>query len=483
MAESGTTSGPELLVRLDRGRHEPLHRQLADELRDAIRTGRLAAHTRMPSTRVLAADLGVSRRLVVDAYSQLTAEGFLYSRHGSRTEVAQVDAGVASPTPASGTVTSYEIDLTPGRPDLSSFPRNAWLRALRQALASAPSHMFGYAEPQGLSIARDALSSYLRRTRGVRADADRIIFCGGVTQGLGLVAQALQRIGQLPIAIEDPTFSLHRKILRHNIAQPIAIPVDNHGVCVDALADTSAKALLVTPAHQSVTGVVLTAVRRAALIEWARQGNMIIEDDYDAEYRYDRAPVGAIQGIAPDRVIYLGSASKTLAPGLRIGWMVLPADLVGTVATLKSLADMGNSVTDQLAFTELLTSGEYDRHLRQMRRRYLRRRNALLDALKRFLPQATVVGAAAGVQLSVHFSPGYPVDKLADNAASKGVKVEQLAGCYADHASGPPGLILGYANHTESQLVGAVQTLATAQSRLGAISERSPRPEHSSGRR
>lgn len=483
MAESGTTLGPELLVRLDRGRPEPLHRQLADELRDAIRTGRLAAHARMPSTRVLAADLGVSRRLVVDAYGQLTAEGFLYSRHGSGTEVAQVDAGLESPTPASDTVTSYEIDLTPGRPDLSSFPRNAWLRALRQALATAPSHLFGYAEPQGLSITREALSSYLRRTRGVVADADRIVVCAGVTQGLGLVARVLQCIGQLPIAIEDPTFSLHRKILRHNIAQPIPIPVDSHGVDVDALVDTSAKALLVTPAHQSVTGVVLTAERRAALTEWARHGNMIIEDDYDAEYRYDRAPVGAVQGITPDRVIYLGSASKTLAPGLRIGWIVLPADLVGSAATLKSLADMGNSVTDQLAFTELLTSGEYDRHLRQMRRRYLRRRNALLDALERFLPHATVVGAAAGVQLSVHFSLGYPVDKLVDNVAAMGVKVESLAGCYADHASGPPGLILGYANHTESQIVAAIQTLATAQSRLGAISERSPRRQRSSGTR
>jgi GntR family transcriptional regulator / MocR family aminotransferase len=226
------------------------------------------------------------------------------------------------------------------------------------------------------------------------------------------------------------------------------------------LADSGAGAVLATPAHQSPTGVVLSAARRTSLVEWARTGKLVIEDDYDAEYRYDRAPVGALQGIAPDRVIYLGSTSKTLAPGLRIGWMVLPPPLVGAVTVTKGLADTASSVMDQLAFAQLLTAGGYDRHLRQMRRRYLVRRNALLRALSRYLPQATVLGAAAGVHLTVRFPDGYPIADVVHRAAEMRVRVEPLAPCYADPASAPPGLMLGYANLTESQIVSGVRALA-----------------------
>ena len=239
------------------------------------------------------------------------------------------------------------------------------------------------------------------------------------------------------------------------------MPVDDDGLDVAALADSGATTVLSTPAHQSPTGVVLSAARRTALVEWARADHLIIEDDYDAEYRYDRAPVGALQGMAPDRVVYLGSTSKTLAPGLRIGWMVLPAELVGPVRLAKSLADTGSSVMDQIAFAQLLTSGGYDRHLRQMRRRYLTRRNALLRALSRYLPQATVLGAAAGVHLTVRFPHGYPIDELVRRAASLRVRVEPLAPCYADPAAAPPGLMLGYANLTESQILAGVQALVS----------------------
>jgi GntR family transcriptional regulator/MocR family aminotransferase len=462
VTESGTTCGPELLVALDRDRREPLHRQLADELREAIRVQRLAPHSRMPSTRVLAADLGVSRRLVVDVYDQLIAEGFLLSRKGSGTRVARVDAAAQLAPIEDDAAARYDIDFRSGTPDLSSFPRNVWLRALRQALAVAPSDSLGY-DVHGLPATRHALSGYLRRTRAVHAEPERIVLCSGVTQGIGLIAQAMRRIGGLPIAIEDPAFWLHRNILLHNKTRPIPIPVDNDGIDVRTLADGPAKAVLTTPAHQSATGVVLSADRRAALFEWVHGGNIAIEDDYDAEYRYDRAPVGALQGIMPNRVIYLGSASKTLAPGLRIGWMVLPTKLVDPVTELKGLADMGTSVMDQLAFAQLLTNGAYDRHLRQMRRRYLRRRNALLNSLYRYLPHATVLGAAAGLQLTVHFPPGYDVDALVENAAKRRVKVEPLAPWYFEAADAPPGLILGYANLTESQIVAGIQTLARAE--------------------
>jgi GntR family transcriptional regulator/MocR family aminotransferase len=452
-------AGPELLVELDRAAALPLHRQLADGLRGAIRTGRLAPNSRMPSTRVLAADLGVSRRLVVDAYGQLAAEGFLLTRRGSGTRVATVDAATAAAH--TRPPRRYDIDFLPGSPDLGSFPRTAWLRALRAGLAEVPSEALGYVEPQGLATARAAIAEYLRRTRGVQADAQHIVLCSGATQAIALVSDALRADG-LPLAMEDPGFWLHRMVLRHNGIDPVPVRVDEDGIDVDALAGSGARTVLTTPAHQSPTGVVLSAARRSALLEWARAGNLVIEDDYDAEYRYDRAPVGALQGIAPDRVIYVGSTSKTLAPGLRIGWMVLPPHLVGAIRLSKGLADTGSSVMDQIAFAALVSSGGYDRHLRQMRRRYLTRRDALLDALGRHLPDATVLGAAAGVHLTVRFPAGFPIADVVRRAAAMRVNVEGLAPCYADPATAPPGLLLGYANLTESQIDAGVAALARA---------------------
>ncbi|MFG1934596.1 PLP-dependent aminotransferase family protein [Mycobacterium sp. NPDC048908] len=462
MTISGTNSGPagpELLVELDRAAPEPLHRQLVNGLRDAIRAGRLAPATKLPSSRVLAADLGVSRRLVVDAYSQLAAEGFLLSRHGSGTRVAAVESAAENKRDPGERARPYKIDFAPGSPDLGSFPRHAWLRALRQGLGEIESHALGYVAPQGLRLARVAVADYLRRTRGVLADPEHIVLCSGVTQAIALLASALS---DHTVAMEDPGFWLHRTVLQHNGIDPIPVYVDGDGLDVEALSATDATAVLTTPAHQSPTGVVLSPARRTALVQWARAGHLVIEDDYDAEYRYDRAPVGALQGIAPDRVVYVGSTSKTLAPGLRIGWMVLPADHVGAVTFAKGLADTGSSVMDQIAFTGLLTSGGYDRHLRQMRRRYLARRNALLEALSEHLPEATVLGAAAGLHLTVRFPDRIRTAELVDRAARMQVRVEALAPCYADPDSAPPGLILGYANLTESQIMAGVQALALA---------------------
>jgi GntR family transcriptional regulator/MocR family aminotransferase len=395
----------------------------------------------------------------VDAYSQLTAEGFLLSRHGSGTRVATVDAASAPERDTADPARQFDIDFAPGSPDLGSFPRHAWLRALRQGLAEIESHAFGYIAPQGLPTARAAVADYLRRTRGVLADPQHIVLCSGATQAIALLASVLP---SETVAMEDPGFWLHRMVLRHNGIDSIPVPVDDDGLDVAALADSGATTVLATPAHQSPTGVVLSAARRTELVQWARAGHLVIEDDYDAEYRYDRAPVGALQGIAPDRVVYVGSTSKTLAPGLRIGWMVLPAHLVGRVALSKGLADAGSSVMDQIAFAKLLTTGGYDRHLRQMRRRYLTRRNALLRALARYLPDATVIGAAAGVHLTVRFPDGYAVADLVRRAVEMRVRAEPLSPCYAEPETAPPGLMLGYANLSESQIVTGVQALARA---------------------
>lgn len=462
MAVSGTTSGPEVLVELDRNLVVPLHRQLTDGLRDAIRAGRLAADVRMPSSRVLASDLRVSRRMVVDAYAQLVAEGFLVSRHGAGTHVAAVDTVPMVRVAGHAAAGRYDVDFSSGHPDLRSFPRAQWLRALRQGLADLPAASFGYVEPQGLTVTRVALADYLRRTRGVHADPDRIVLCSGVTQAVGLVAGALRRAGEAAFAVEEPGFWLHRFVLQHNGCDPVSITVDESGLDVEALTAGHANVVLTTPAHQSPTGVVLTAQRRGELLQWARAGNLVIEDDYDAEYRYERRPVGALQGLAPDRVVYLGSVSKTLAPGLRIGWMVLPEDLVRAVTRAKGLAGVGNSVTDQAAFADLLTSGEYDRHLRQMRRRYVARRNALLDGLARHFPEVSALGAAAGVQLMAQFPAGTDIDALVAAADTLGVRVESVAPFYANRVDAPPGLLLGYANVTESRITAGIETLARA---------------------
>jgi GntR family transcriptional regulator/MocR family aminotransferase len=373
--------------------------------------------------------------------------------------VATVDAAGAQPRDAGDPAKQFDIDFAPGSPDLGSFPRHAWLRALRQGLTEIESHAFGYVAPQGLPSARVAVADYLRRTRGVLADPQHIVLCSGATQAIALLASVLS---DQTLAMEDPGFWWHRMVLRHNGIEPIPVPVDEDGLDVASLADSDATVVLATPAHQAPTGVVLSAARRTALVHWARADHLVIEDDYDAEYRYDRAPVGALQGIAPDRVVYVGSTSKTLAPGLRIGWMVLPAQLVGPVALSKGLADTGSSVMDQIAFAKLLASGGYDRHLRQMRRRYLTRRNVLLEALARYLPEANVLGAAAGVHLTIRFPDGFPVGELVDHATKMRVRVEPLAPCYASPDAAPPGLMLGYANLSGSQIVTGVRALARA---------------------
>ncbi|MEZ0367050.1 PLP-dependent aminotransferase family protein [Mycobacterium sp. pUA109] len=467
MTSLGATCGPEVLVELDRDRPEPLHRQLTGSLRDAIRTGRLWPETRMPSSRVLAADLGVSRRLVVEAFAQLVAEGFLVSRHGAGTYVARIDTRADTVPADEPPVAQYDVDFSPGLPDLRSFPRGTWIHALRRGLADLPSESLGYVSPQGLPGTRRAVADYLRRTRGIVAGPDRVVLCSGVTQGLSLVARMLRQHAKPAIAVEDPGFWLHRGVIRGDGIEGVPIPVDAHGLDVAVLRASTATAVLTTPAHQSPTGVVMSAARRADLLEWAHAGNLVIEDDYDAEFRYDRRPIGALQGLAPEHVIYLGSVSKTLAPGLRIGWIALPANRVG-VAAAKGLADGGISVTDQIALAELLNSGEYDRHLRQMRRRYLSRRNALLAALEQFLPSAVVVGAAAGVQLMARFPADCDIDALVQAAAALGIRVESTRRWYADPDAAPPGLVMGYANLTESQITTGIQLLARAARQTAA---------------
>ncbi|MEM7274145.1 MAG: PLP-dependent aminotransferase family protein [Actinomycetota bacterium] len=369
-------------------------------LRDAIRTGRLGGGTRLPSTRTLASDLGVSRSTVVAVYEQLGAEGFVIGRHGSGTEVATVapvvgaeDDDLLEPSPT--------WDFRSGEPDASAFPRRDWLRAIRQVVSDPSDRALTYPDPRGHPEVRAALADHLARTRSVGTTAAGIFVTGGFAAGLGFVADALRRTGIDHIAVEEAMLPMHRMVLRLAGLEVTVVPVDEEGIAVHALADSSARAVLVTPANHYPYGITMTAGRRADLVAWADAADgWIIEDDYDGEFRYDRRPIGALQALAPNRVVYGGTASKTLGPGLRLGWLAVPKPLRQPLLAAVNLR-AGVSVIDQLALADLIQSGRLDRHVREMRRRYGRRRRAVVEALGDTVPWFAPPAGLAGLHLCV----------------------------------------------------------------------------------
>ncbi len=401
-----SVSGPELFLELERGRGGSLAAPLRAKLRDAIRTGRLPAGTVLPPSRTLARDLGVSRGVVVEAYSQLVAEGFLLAARGSRTEVAPGATVPARPERArSLSAVGPVLDLRPGAPDLSAFPRSAWAAAVRHSLQRISDVELGYWAPWGVPALRDQLAAYLRRVRAAMTTVDDVLIVAGVTQGLTLSARALVALGHRELAVEDPSNAVQRAVLgRYGLAIR-NVPVDADGIDVAALARTGCRAVIVTPAHQYPTGVALSPRRRAALLRWARDvDGLVLEDDYDAEFRDDRQPVGCLQGLDPSRVALVGSVSKSLEPGLRLGWLIPPARVLPVIAEAKRDDDFGTNVVEQHALARLLDSGFYDRHLRRVRRRYRGRRDALVAELSRQLPSSRVTGLAAGLHLLLELS-------------------------------------------------------------------------------
>jgi GntR family transcriptional regulator/MocR family aminotransferase len=445
--------GPELLLRLDRGRPEPLRLQLEHELREAIRSGRLAAGERLPSSRALARELGVSRGLVLECYAQLQAEGYLSSREGSATRVAAGAQAAPAPPPAPVAAPRLEVDFRPGVPDLASFPRNDWAWALRDACRTATVHDFGYADPRGSVALREVLAAYTRRVRGAVADPEQILICSGFAQGLNLVLRALGWGGVRRVAFEDPG---HRDMFGGAAMaglEPVAVPVDERGIVVEALAASDAHAVLLTPAHHSPTGVVLAPERRQALIAWAAdRGATIIEDDYDAEFRYDREPIGALQGLAPDRVASIGTVSKSLAPALRLGWVICPPPLAEGIAAEKRLEDYGSPGIEQLALARMITSGRHDRHLRRMRSVYAARRDALVDTLAEHAPAVELGGLAAGFHAVARLPAGADEDAIVAEARIRGIGLHAMSGYRLSGGPGPPQLVLGFGNLTESAI-------------------------------
>ncbi|MGP3927983.1 aminotransferase-like domain-containing protein [Streptomyces sp. 8N616] len=508
MGKTWANFGTDLHLDLPAGGTSGVRAALIRALRDAVRTGRLAPGTRLPSSRSLAADLGLARNTVADAYAELVAEGWLTARQGSgtrvarranpartagrtgmartgmagtaahrtagtaadratartaadrteagrteagrteagrteagRTEAGRTEAGRTEAGRGGGPVPAPRPavhNLFPGSPDAASFPRAAWLAAARRALTAAPSEAFGYGEPRGRPELRRALAGYLARARGVLTDPEQIVVCSGFVHGLRLLAEVLRRAGTRTMAVESYGLDVHRRIVARAGLRTPPLAVDERGARTDGLAGLpDAGAVLLTPAHQFPTGVPLHPDRRAAVVDWARRtGGLVIEDDYDGEFRYDRQPVGALQGLDPERVAYVGTVSKSLSPGLRLGWMVLPEELVAPVAAAKGEIEWQASTLDQLTLAEFIESGAYDRHVRGMRLRYRRRRDHLVAALAEHAPHIRVTGIAAGLHAVLELPAGTEQSVISSAAAWHGLALDGMSR-YRHEAAAP----------------------------------------------
>ena len=442
-------------VLLDIGSGRARAATVEQALRIAILDGGLAPGTRLPSSRVLAAELGCARATVVAAYEQLAAEGYLLATPGSGTTVANVRVPAAigeaeAPNP-------YFTELLPGEPDPSSFPRQAWAASLRKVLHTSPDSMLRYGDRRGSAELRVALASYLARSRSVVVDPSRVVIFGGFASALSVLATTFHRLGISQVAVEDPGLPPHRSVIAAGGPSIVPAPIDDNGVRVDQLG--AARALVCTPAHQYPMGVVLSAARRAALVEWARQcDGWIVEDDYDGEFRYDRRPVGAMQGLAPDRVVYGGTASKSLAPGLALAWLVLPPTLLQPVLeTLRLRRDAISSI-EQAALADFITSRRLDRHVRAQRLHYRRRRDLMVELLKDKAPWLEVSGVSAGLHVTA-FLRDRDEREVIERAAARSVALFGIA----NHSVRPAmrqGLVIGYSRSPSHAFPHALDTLA-----------------------
>ncbi|MGC5168098.1 PLP-dependent aminotransferase family protein [Luteimicrobium sp. DT211] len=460
------------------GARDPLHRRLAEALRDAVRESRVPPGAALPPSRELAATLGVSRWAVTEAYGELVAEGVLEARTGSGTRVAGARAPAERAAPSGPAAWSppprRRFDLAAGVPDLRQVPRAAWARAVRESLADAPDVALGAADPSGLADLRELLAGHLARARLARADAGDLVVTHGAADGLARLAHALRGAGHVAVAVEDPGWVRLHGVLRAAGLEPVPVPVDDGGLDVDLLASlrvggAPVRAVLLTPAHQFPTGVALSPARREHVVAWARDADgLVVEDDYDAEFRYDRRAFAALQGLAPDRVALLGSLSKTVSPALGLGWLVVPPAWRERLSPDPSAP----STVDQLAFARLLASGAYDRHLRAARQRYRRRRAALLGALDAHLPGLPVSGLAAGMHVLLGLPAGTSADDVAAAAARREVTVAPVgryraagrpsSGTTPGPGPGPDALVVGYGNLADARVDEAVARLAAA---------------------
>lgn len=458
------TSVSEVFVTLQRGKGGvPLRLQLERALRTAIQSGRLSSSALLPSTRVFAEELCLSRGVVVEVYEQLAAEGYLISRGGSATRVAHRTTKNQPAKPESEALATPRYDCRPGRPDQSLFPRRAWLGCLRRVIGTAPVAALDYPDAGGVRQARAAVAEYLNRSRATAATSDRTLMCTGFAQGMRLVCEVFKAMRIRRIAVENPGHAFESDEVRASGLEIVPVPVDDCGICVDRLARLKVGAVYVTPAHQYPTGAVLPAERRAALLDWAeKQRAWIVEDDYDGEYRYDRQPIGALQGLSPEQVVYIGSASKTLAPALRMGWLISPQSLIHDLSQAKLDADRGSSTLDQLALAEFINRGYLDRHLRRARLIYSRRRAQLAAALSLYLPECPIRGVAAGLHLTLELPEDADETAVVADALRHGIHVHGMMAYRARGEFGKPALLIGYCRLPETDIEECAKALAAA---------------------
>jgi GntR family transcriptional regulator/MocR family aminotransferase len=438
----------------------PLHVRLAAAIRTSIRAGRLPLGAALPPSRTLAAELHVSRWTVTQAYGQLITEGYLTGRTGSATRVSWSagpdDAPVRPPAPP-------RFDLNPGLADLRSFPRRKWVQALRTAAETVPYDQLNYSEPGGHARLRAVIAEHLHRTRGAVARPGLVSIYAGAGQSLLQVARALVAAGHTGIGVEDPGSERHWQAMRTAGLEPVPLPVDDAGLVVEALdAQPGLRAVCVSAAHHPATGCALAPHRRSALLDWARRVDaLIVEDDYDAEFNYDRPAPPAMQSAAPDRVALLGSVTKTLGPTVGIGWVVAPPRWVDAVRAPHEVPLLP-PMLNQVALAHFMESGAYDRHLRASRQRFRARRAALVAALGRRLPDLRIRGAEAGLHLLLDLPAGSDVKAVVAEARRRDLQLCNLEEMRFAPAPTEPALLLGYSNLNDSLIDEAVAVLAEA---------------------
>ncbi|MFC9618658.1 PLP-dependent aminotransferase family protein [Streptomyces sp. NPDC056930] len=442
-------------------------RALQSALREAVRAGRLVPGTRLPSSRALAADLRVSRGLVTEAYEQLTAEGYLHSGRGAGTWVS---GAVRAATPGARDLAprapGARADFRPGTPDLSLFPRSAWAATYRSVIGRLPHSALGYPDPRGLPELREALAALLTRRRGVVADPERLVVCSGVAQATTLLGLVLHGQGIRTVGVEEPGSPEHAALFAAAGIATTGLPLDDEGVAAEPLVRSGVRAVMTTPAHQFPTGIVYSAACRSRLLDWARATDgLVVEDDYDGDFRYDRAPVGALQGLDPEHVAYTGSVSKSLAPGLRLGWLLAPAKMTDEIVARKRTMDLGNPAVDQAVLADFISRGGYDRQLRRCQRTYRERRDTLTAALAEHFPGTEVSGIAAGLHIIARLPERYgPEPVFTARAAAAGVALRPLGDFGAVPSTDRTvSLVLGYAHLAPQDITQGVRLLAAAQ--------------------
>jgi GntR family transcriptional regulator / MocR family aminotransferase len=472
-------------VMLDRASDAPLHRQIYDQWRQGILTGRFRRAERVPSTRELCTALEVSRSTVTQAYDQLIAEGYLESTRGAGTFVCrelpdellrpnhkQVHRSEAVPPIrlsrfGSGLNDDFAYPPTPPgfirfaqwRPDLTLFPISIWRKLVMRRLRTASSELFDYSdESSGYGALRDEIAAYVARSRAVRCTPEQVIIVSGSAQGIDLCARLLLDAGD-EVAMENPGYPGAQRIFAGYGAQLRPARIDDGGIVIQDLGK-KARLVYVTPSHQFPTGVAMSLTRRLELIEWSRRHNaVLIEDDYDSEYRYSGPPLPALQGLAPEgAVIYIGTFSKVMFPSLRLGYVIAPLSLVPQLRRAKWLADRHTPVPDQAALADFIAEGHLERHIRRMRRVYGERRQALVESLDRhFGDRVQIHGESTGMHVLVQFHG----EKIAEKAAAAKVQIFSSAGCYLREP--PPGeFILGFSSISERSIREGVRRLAEA---------------------